>query len=86
MATAQLMAITSVAGAAITIALLLIAAAACIFLYFLPSVIARSRRHHNAVSIFILNLLLGWTFIGWVVALVMAFSNPPPTRLPDDRL
>lgn len=47
-------------------------------LYFLPSLIARSKHHHNTAAIFALNLLLGWTFIGWVIALVMALSNPPP--------
>ena len=45
-----------------------------IFLYFLPSAIAGSRRHPNSTSIFVLNLLLGWTFVGWVVAIVWAFS------------
>jgi hypothetical protein len=42
--------------------------------YFLPSVIAAIRGHHNAVAIIVLNLLLGWTLIGWVVALVWAFT------------
>ena len=43
--------------------------------YFFPSIIAFSRRHHNAVAIFILNLLLGWTFLGWVAALVWSFTS-----------
>jgi hypothetical protein len=43
--------------------------------YFLPWVVALLRRHRNATAIFILNLLLGWTFIGWVVALVWSFTN-----------
>jgi hypothetical protein len=38
--------------------------------YFLPTIVAA--RHHNSSAIFILNLLLGWTFIGWVIALVWA--------------
>ena len=37
--------------------------------YFLPSIVASSRKHHSAGSVFVLNLFLGWTFIGWVVAL-----------------
>lgn len=41
-------------------------------LYFLPALIASRRRHHNAMAIFILNLFLGWTFLGWVAALVWA--------------
>ena len=43
--------------------------------YFLPTLSAWSRKNHTA-AIFALNLFLGWTGIGWVVALVMAlWSN-----------
>ncbi|MDQ5920466.1 MAG: hypothetical protein QG673_522 [Pseudomonadota bacterium] len=45
------------------------------FLYFIPSIVANDRRHNNKLSIFVLNLFLGWSFIGWVVALVWACSN-----------
>lgn len=38
--------------------------------YFLPTIIAAVRSKRNAPAIFILNLLLGWTFVFWVVALV----------------
>lgn len=38
--------------------------------YFLPWIIAALRRHHNQGAIFVLNLLLGWTILGWIVALV----------------
>jgi hypothetical protein len=41
-------------------------------LYFLPSIIARNKR--NAGAIFALNLLLGWTFVGWIVSLVWALT------------
>ena len=44
-------------------------------LYFIPSIIANSRKHLNKSAIICLNLFLGWTFIGWVVALVWAFSS-----------
>jgi hypothetical protein len=46
-----------------------------ILAYLLPSVIATLRGHHNGMSIFVINLLLGWTFLGWVVSLAMAFSK-----------
>ncbi|MDQ0393127.1 superinfection immunity protein [Labrys monachus] len=42
--------------------------------YFLPWVIALLRGHRNSTAIFVLNLFLGWTFIGWVVALVWSFT------------
>ena len=45
-------------------------------LYFLPAVIARQKP--NASSVFVINLFLGWTLIGWVVALAMAVSEPKP--------
>tara|TARA_A100001035_G_scaffold157041_1_gene123977 strand:+ start:365 stop:655 length:291 start_codon:yes stop_codon:yes gene_type:complete len=43
-------------------------------IYFLPDWIAQSRGHPNRGSIFILNLFLGWTFLGWVAALIWANS------------
>ena len=38
--------------------------------YFLPSLIAFLRQHKNKLAIFLLNLLLGWTVLGWVSSLV----------------
>jgi len=38
--------------------------------YFLPSLIAFLRQHKNKLAIFLLNLILGWTVLGWVVSLV----------------
>jgi hypothetical protein len=50
--------------------------AAILFIpYFLPSIIALIRRSNNAGGIFLLNLLLGWTFIGWIVSLVWAIAS-----------
>lgn len=46
-----------------------------VVLYFIPSFIAKSRNHNNKGAIIALNILLGWTFIGWVVALVWALTN-----------
>jgi Superinfection immunity protein len=44
-------------------------------IYFLPLLVAWKRRHRNAVAIAVLNLFLGWTFLGWVAALVWAFTD-----------
>jgi hypothetical protein len=44
-------------------------------LYFLPSIIAVRRHNDNLVAVIAINLLVGWTFIGWIVALVLALSS-----------
>lgn len=41
-------------------------------LYFLPTLIGHNKR--DVLGIFIVNLIFGWTFIGWIVALVWACS------------
>jgi Superinfection immunity protein len=56
----------------------LVGTAFAIALLFLPTLIAKSRRHPNALPIFLVNLFFGWTFIGWVVALVWACTRPAP--------
>jgi Superinfection immunity protein len=47
-------------------------------LYGFPSWLAWYRDHHNLAAIVLLNLLLGWTVIGWVAALIWAATSPPP--------
>ena len=42
--------------------------------YFMPWIIAYRRDHHQCNSIGLLNLFLGWTFLGWVIALVWSVS------------
>jgi hypothetical protein len=44
-----------------------------LLLYFLPSMIGM--RKHNAGAIFVLNFFLGWTFVGWVGALIWACTH-----------
>jgi hypothetical protein len=60
-------------------------------LYFLPTLIAMFRRHHNENAIIVCNLLLGWTVVGWIVALIWSFTStvaavqatvPPPAPSP----
>lgn len=41
-------------------------------LYMLPWFVAVQRNHHQSSAIAVLTLFLGWTFLGWVVALVWA--------------
>jgi Superinfection immunity protein len=41
-----------------------------LLLYFLPTFVAWNREHPSAFAIFLLNFLGGWTFIGWLIALI----------------
>ena len=43
-------------------------------IYFLPSIVARNNDNSNAVMV--INLFLGWTLLGWVIALAMAVYEP----------
>ena len=43
--------------------------------YFFPTTIAVLNQKENATAVFLLNLLLGWTFVGWVIALVWAATK-----------
>jgi hypothetical protein len=58
-------------GIFLTIALILLA----LVLYFAPSIVAAYRHHTQWGAIFALNLFLGWTFFGWVGALIWACAS-----------
>ncbi|WP_394748437.1 superinfection immunity protein [Spongiimicrobium salis] len=45
-----------------------------VLFYFLPSIIALFRAKPNTIAIMALNLFLGCTLVGWVVALVWSLS------------
>jgi uncharacterized membrane protein YqaE (UPF0057 family) len=44
-----------------------------LFLYFLPSLAGYDKK--NIGAIFALNLLLGWTVLGWIAALIWALTK-----------
>ncbi len=48
-----------------------------IALYFVPAIIAAARQTHNATAILLLNIFLGWTVVGWFVALLLAICSAP---------
>jgi len=50
-------------------------------LYFVPTMIAASRRKQNSLAIFLLNLCLGWTLLGWIVALTWSLYPERSTTL-----
>lgn len=43
--------------------------------YLLPSAVAWDRNHNNQNAILALNLLLGWTFVFWAIALVWSLTD-----------
>lgn len=47
-------------------------------LYLLPTFEAWLRKHQNTSSIALVNILLGWTLIGWVVAEAWALKRAEP--------
>jgi hypothetical protein len=52
-------------------------------IYLLPAAVAQVWQHHQTTAIIGLNLLLGWTLVGWAVALVWALTaTPPPAWAP----
>lgn len=52
--------------------------AAWLAMYFLPTIIAIARSKRDTLAIFLLNLFLGITVIGWIVALIWAAKHDNP--------
>jgi RsiW-degrading membrane proteinase PrsW (M82 family) len=46
--------------------------------YFLPTIIAIKRKSPHTTAVVILNLFLGVTLLGWIIALVLASKQPQP--------
>jgi len=55
-------------------------------IYFLPVIVANSRDHPNAGAIFMLTLLLGWTFLGWAAAMIWSMTATDESGGGDDNL
>jgi hypothetical protein len=43
--------------------------------YFIPTFVAAHRKK-SPLQVFAVNLLFGWTFLGWCIALIMALGTP----------
>lgn len=71
-----------------TLGLLIIILLLC--LYLLPWFIAANRRHSNTAAIAVLTILLGWTGVGWLGALIWSFTDnvkaaePSPPQLVEE--
>jgi hypothetical protein len=69
--------VVDTAGMALAVVLLVI--------YMLPSIVAAHRQVPNVGSVVVIDLLLGWTLIGWVVAMAMAARTiPGHTSVPSE--
>ena len=62
------------AAGIIGLLIILILLVASLGVYFLPTLIAIFRSHHQWGAIAVINVFFGWTFIGWVVALAWSVS------------
>lgn len=47
-----------------------------VMLYFMPTAVAIYWQHPSLNSIFAINLLTGWTLVGWALALMWAYRSP----------
>lgn len=54
--------------------LIFITGLVCCLIYFAPTAIAAMRQHHQIGVVIAVNVFLGWTLVGWVVALAFALS------------
>ncbi len=57
-----------------------------ILIYFLPTAAAISLGHAHFQSVFVMNLVFGWTVAGWIVALVWALRKPALLEFGDYRI
>lgn len=55
--------------------------AVAIYLYFIPAIYASRKNRRDTMPILVLNVLLGWTLVGWVVALVWAARDDSPASV-----
>lgn len=44
-------------------------------IYFIPVVIAYVRKHKDILPIALLTIFIGWTFLGWLAALLWSLNS-----------
>ncbi|MDE1181635.1 superinfection immunity protein [Paraburkholderia sp.] len=52
--------------------------------YFLPSILADRRKRHDVLTLALFNACLGWTGLGWALALYWSLQPNPPAKLAGD--
>jgi hypothetical protein len=45
------------------------------FVYYLPTLVAIIKKRPYTLRIFLFNMILGWTIIGWIFALVWSLKH-----------
>jgi hypothetical protein len=55
-------------------------------IYMMPTIIALNRHHRNTSMIAVLDVFLGWTFVGWVIALVWSLTEANSTGRASQRI
>ncbi|HEY2954155.1 MAG TPA: superinfection immunity protein [Candidatus Eisenbacteria bacterium] len=61
---------------------ILMLSCAVLGVYLLPTIVAGVRKKKNLPKIVLVNVLLGWSVIGWIVAMVWAVSSEPEITTP----
>ncbi len=59
----------------LALAMVLFMAFISLAIYFIPVIIAYVRRHNNFVVICLLTIFTGWTFLGWLAALLWSLNS-----------
>ena len=46
-----------------------------VLIYMAPAIVAFARGHLSAWAILVLDLVFGWTLIGWIIALIWSLTG-----------
>jgi hypothetical protein len=58
-----------------------IGAVLALAVYFLPAIVADRRKRHDLLTLALFNACVGWTVVGWLLALYWALQPNPPKNL-----
>ncbi len=68
----------------LALAMVLLVAFISLAIYFIPVIIAYVRRHNNFMAICLLTIFTGWTFLGWLAALLWSLNSDVERDLDSD--
>ena len=72
-------AVTNAAAAGISpsiVGTMLVGQLMLLAMYLLPTIVAGFRKHRQIPAIALLNIVLGWTILGWIGAFIWALTSP----------